>query len=308
MCILKPSKDKTIFVELIRVMLRKKPTLEKIDTGPDSSVFVHKHAEQRVNLPSWHFHPELELVYVEAGEGKRHIGNHLTYFHNSQLVLIGANLPHSGFSDRLTRKGSETLIQFNPDFLGPTFLNLPEMKSIAGMFERAKSGVLFNPEIREVIGPRIKDIVNYQGFERIHNLLAILHALSLSTDYTLLNVEGFAFETTLQDSNRIDHIFRHVNLHFERSIPLGEIADLSGMTVPAFCRYFKKSTGKTFTHFVNEFRIVQARRMLSETTNSITDICYDSGFNNFSHFNKLFKEFTGQNASQYRNELKRIVQ
>jgi AraC-like DNA-binding protein len=289
-------------------MLRKKPTLEKINTGPDSSVFVHKHVEQRVNLPFWHFHPELELVYVDAGEGKRHIGNHLSYFHNSQLVLIGANLPHSGFSDRLTRKGSETLIQFRPDFLGETFLNLPEMKSIAGLFERAKSGVLFNPEIREVVGPRLKDIVNYQGFERIHNLLAILHELSVSADYTLLNVEGFALETTLQDSNRIDNIFRHVNLNFERSIPLAEIADLSGMTVPAFCRYFKKSTGKTFTHFVNEFRIVQARRLLSETTSSITDVCFESGFNNFSHFNKLFKEFTGRNASQYRSELKRIVQ
>lgn len=289
-------------------MVQKKPTLEKINAGPDNSVFVNKHSEQRVILPSWHFHPELELVYVEAGEGRRHIGNHLSYFHNSQLLLIGANLPHSGFSDRLTRKGSETIIQFQPDFLGETFLNLPEIKSIAGLFERAKKGVLFNPGIREIVGPAIKEIIKYQGFERIHKLLAILQELSLSTDYSLLNVEGFAFETTLQDSNRIDKIFKHINLNFERSLPLEEISDLAGMTVPAFCRYFKKSTGKTFTHFVNEFRIVQARRLLSETTSSITDICYESGFNNFSHFNKLFKEFTGRNASQYRNELKRIVQ
>lgn len=289
-------------------MPQKKPTLEKIDPGPDSSVFVHQHSEQRVNLPFWHFHPELELVYVDDGEGRRHIGNHLSYFHHSQLLLIGANLPHSGFSDRLTRKGSETIVQFKPDFLGETFLNLPEITSIVGLFERARKGVLFKPEIRKNVGPMIRDLGNYQGFERIHSLLNVLHILSLSKEYTLLNVEGFAFETTLQNSNRIDKIFMHVNLNFERTIPLEEISDLSGMTVPAFCRYFKKSTGKTFTHFVNEFRIVQARRLLSETTSSITDICYESGFNNFSHFNKLFKEFTGKNASQYRSELTRMLQ
>jgi len=289
-------------------MIQKKPAFEKINTGPDNSVFVHQHSEQRANMPFWHFHPELELVYVDKGQGKRHIGSHLSYFHNSQLLLIGANLPHHGFSDRLTTRGSETIVQFKPDFLGETFLNMPEMKSIAGLFERAKKGVLFKPEIRKEIGPRIKDMVNYQGFERILKLLEILHDLSLSREYTLLNVDGFAFETTLQDSNRIDVIYKHINQNFERTIPLGEISDLASMTVPAFCRYFKKSTGKTFTRFVNEYRIVQARRLLTETTHSITDICYECGFNNFSHFNKLFKEFTGKSASQYRSELKRFVQ
>jgi transcriptional regulator GlxA family with amidase domain len=41
---------------------------------------------------------------------------------------------------------------------------------------------------------------------------------------------------------------------------------------------------------------------------SITDVAFECGFNNFSHFNKLFKEFTGKSASKYRSELKRIVE
>lgn len=290
-------------------MLQKKPSFEKISAGPDNTVFVYRHAEPRVKNPaSWHFHPELELVYVDKGQGKRHIGNHLSYFHNSQLLLIGANLPHHGFSDRLTARGSETIVQFRPDFLGDTFLGMPEMRSIAGLFERAKQGVLFQPEVKHAVGPRIKDLPYTEGFARIIKLLEILHDLSLATKYTLLNVDGFAFETTQQDSKRIDEIYDHINQHFERQILLEEISDVASMTVPAFCRYFKKSTGKTFTRFVNEYRIVQARRLLSETTKSITDICYECGFNNFSHFNKLFKEFTGKSASKYRSELKRFVQ
>lgn len=290
-------------------MLQKKPSFENISAGPDNSVFVFSHTEQVVRYPaSWHFHPELELVYVDKGQGKRHIGNHLSYFHNSQLLLIGANLPHHGFSDRLTARGSETIVQFKPDFLGDTFLGMPEMQSIAGLFERAKQGVLFKPEVKRVIGPRIKELANTEGFTRIIRLLEILHVLSLSKEYTLLNVEGFAFETTRQDSKRIDEIYSHINQHFERQIPLKEISGVASMTVPAFCRYFKKSTGKTFTRFVNEYRIVQARRLLSETNKSITDISFECGFNNFSHFNKLFKEFTGKSALKYRNELKRVVQ
>jgi len=289
-------------------IVNKKPALERINTGPGSSFFIHQHAGQRTNIPYWHFHPELELVYVDKGQGKRHIGNHLSYFYNSQLLLIGANLPHYGFSDRLTTRGSETIIQFKPDFLGERFFSLPETKSINGLFERAKKGVLFKPDIRKIVGPKIKNIVNYSGLERIIKFLEILMTLAASKEYSLLNVDGFAFETTLQDSKRIDIIYRHINLNFDRQIPLEEIADVASMTVPSFCRYFKRSTGKTFTRFVNEYRIVQAMRLLGETSGSITEVCYESGFNNFSHFNKLFKEFTGKSASEYRRELNRMIQ
>ena len=91
-------------------------------------------------------------------------------------------------------------------------------------------------------------------------------------------------------------------------ISLDEIADQASMTVPAFCRYFKKVTGKTFTKLVNEYRVVHATKLLHESQMSITDICFECGFNNFSHFNKLFKEFTGKSASKYRGEIKIIQQ
>jgi YesN/AraC family two-component response regulator len=124
----------------------------------------------------------------------------------------------------------------------------------------------------------------------------------------LLNADGFAFETQPQDSVKIDMIFKHINNNFQRHIPLNEIADKVSMTVPAFCRYFKKVTGKTFTKLVNEYRVTHATKLLLESQSSITDICYESGFNNFSHFNKLFKEITGKSASKYRSEMKLMIQ
>jgi len=292
-------------------MKTRKPTLEKISPEFGSSIFVRKHENfsfQGETKPFWHFHPEIELIYVNKGKGKRHIGNHLSYFNNSQLLLIGSNLPHNGFTDRLTINGSQTLVQFKPEFLGDNFFNIPEMERINNLFERSKKGILFGVETKKKIGKKIEQFPEKEGFNKILGLLEILHTLAKAEDYTILNADGFAFETEPQDSAKVDIIFKHVNQNFKENISLDEIADRVSMTVPAFCRYFKKVTGKTFTKFVNEYRVVHATKLLSESQISITDVCYECGFNNFSHFNKVFKEFTGKSASKYRSELRQIIQ
>ncbi|MBO3115145.1 helix-turn-helix domain-containing protein [Winogradskyella sp. DF17] len=290
-------------------MNTRKPTLEKISTEFGSSMRVIKNeiygGEKK---PFWHFHPEIELVYVNKGKGKRHIGNHLSYFNNSMLVLIGSNLPHNGFTDRLTINGSETIVQFKPSFLGEHFFEVPEMEGINNLFERAKKGILFGVKTKQKIGPKIEKLNKKEGFKKILVLLEVLNALAKSKDYIILNSDGFTFETEPQDSAKIDKIFKHVNSNFQNHISLDEIADIVSMTVPAFCRYFKRVTGKTFTKLVNEYRVVHATKLLTESQMSITDISYECGFNNFSHFNKIFKEITGKSASKYRSGVKQIIQ
>lgn len=292
-------------------MNNRKPTLEKISPQFGSSILVRKHkidAYKGEVKPFWHFHPEIELVYVNKGQGKRHIGNHLSYFNNSQLLLIGSNLPHNGFTDRLTINGSETLVQFRPEFLGDYFFDIPEMEAINKMFERSKKGILFGVKTKQKLGKKIEKLNEKEGFKKILILLEVLHGMAKAEDYTILNADGFAFETEPQDSAKIDIVFKHVNQNFQNHISLDEIANKVSMTVPAFCRYFKKVTGKTFTKLVNEYRIVHATKLLSESQMSIADVSFECGFNNFSHFNKLFKEFTGKSASKYRGELKMMVQ
>ena len=290
-------------------MINKKPTLKKLVPSFGSSLLVNQHVKKvDKNDAYWHFHPELELVYVNKGQGKTHIGNHLSYFNNSQLLLLGANLPHNGFTDRLTANGTETTIHFKSDFLGNDFLSIPEMSSIVSLFDRAKKGIRFKVETKKVIGPKIDDLTKYTGLERVLKFLEILNYLATIDDYSLLNANGFAFETEAQDNAKIATIFKYVNNNFQNHISLDEIADEVSMTVPAFCRYFKKATGKTFTQIVNEYRVVHATKLLSESQMSIADICFECGFNNFSHFNKQFNEVTGTSASNYRKEIKLIIQ
>ncbi|WP_242092305.1 AraC family transcriptional regulator [Aestuariivivens sediminicola] len=290
-------------------MITKKPTLEKLSPSFGSSLIVRQHLEKVDKINAfWHFHPELELVYINKGQGKTHIGNHLSYFNNSQLILIGANLPHNGFADRLTANGSETTVQFKQDFLGEDFIKIPEMANVVALFDRAKKGIRFKIETKEVIGPKISNLTKYEGLELVLKFLEILNFLANTDDYSLLNADGIALETNPQDSAKINTIYKYVNSNFQRHISLDEIADKVSMTVPAFCRYFKKTTGKTFTQLVNEYRVVHATKLLNESQMSVADVCFECGFNNFSHFNKQFNEITGKSASQYRKEIKQIIQ
>ena len=291
-------------------MINKKPTFKKLSTSFGTSISVNQHTDkQDRNDMFWHFHPELELIYVNRGQGKTHIGNHLSYFNNSQLILIGSNLPHNGFTDRLTAAGIETTVHFEPDFLGKDFFEkVQEAGAIVSLFEKAKKGIKFNRTAKDAVGSKIENLKDYSGFERILKLLEVLQYLATTDDYTILNAEGLVFETEPQDTDKIKTIYKYVNANFQERIALEAIADRVSMTVPAFCRYFKKTTGKTFTQLVNEYRIVHATKLLNESNMSIADICYECGFNNFSHFNKQFNEIIGKSASNYRKEIKHIIQ
>lgn len=286
----------------------KQPSLEKLTPDFGSSILVRQHSKSRkIHQAAWHFHPEIELVYVNKGKGKRHIGNHLSYFNNSQLILIGANLPHHGFVDRLTTEGKETIVQFKADFLGQSLNLIPEMGDVAQLFQRAKKGILFGVETKKALGEKIERLLDIQGGARMVAFLEILHLLASTDDYTILNVDGFSFETSMQDSSKIDRIYQHIDSNFQSQISLAEIAELTSMTVPSFCRFFKNATGRTFTQVVNEYRVVHATKLLTESDLSVTDVCYECGFNNFSHFNKHFKAITGKTALNYRKEIKRMM-
>lgn len=289
--------------------MNQKPTLKAIVPNFGHS-FTYIKQEENPNKKNyeWHYHPEIELVYVNGGSGKRQIGSHISYFRDGDLILIGSNLPHCGFTDNQTGNKYETIIQMKEDFLGSDFFNIPEMKKVQTLLNTSKSGIAFHGNTKKKIGEKM-EVLEYQtDFKKLLAILNILNELANSNEYTILNAEGFSIQTEVKENDRINIVFNHVKANFKEEITLDQIANMVSMTIPSFCRYFKKITGKTFVQFVNEYRLVHASKLLAEQPISITDVCFESGFNNFSHFNKSFKAFTGQNPSQYRSELKTILQ
>ena len=289
-------------------MIKHKPAFEAIEPSFGHSFLYQKFDSTRKNSDNlWHYHPEIELVYVNGGSGKRRIGSHISYYTEGDLILIGSNLPHCGFTDKFTGNKNEIVVQMTSDFLGKTFFNIPEMKKIQNLFEVAKDGIAFYGDSKQMLGAKMENLEYQTDFERILSILSILNELAIPNEFKVLNAEGFSLETEVKDNDRINLIFNHVKNNFQEDIPLIEIADMVSMTVPSFCRYFKKITNKTFVQFVNERRLVHASKLLTEEHMSITEVCFECGFNNFSHFNKSFKAFAGQNPSEYRKQLKTVL-
>ena len=287
----------------------KQPILEAISPTFGSSLKVERYKDScNDTAAAWHFHPEMEIVYVDGGAGKRHIGNHISYYQDGDLIFIGANLPHYGFTDRLTGNKSEVVIQAKESILSEDLLQIPEMTSIQQLLQRSRQGIIFHGETKRLVGGKIDQLPELPPYRRLIAFLDLLGDLAESEEYTLLNVDKVVLESKPQDTQRLDEIYALVRNEFTRPISLEEVSDLVNMTPQAFSRYFKQKTGKTFTSFVNEYRLVHACKLLAENTMSITDVCYASGFNNFSHFNKKFKDFTGKSPSKYRNTLRKVLE
>lgn len=285
------------------------PAFEAINPNIGSS-FTSLKFQRNENIKShvWHYHPEIELILVKGGSGKRQIGSNISYFTEGDLVLIGSNLPHCGLTNENTNNDYEMVIQFKPDFLGEKIWGNPEMKKIHAMLEKSKSGMVFGDDVKKIMRKKISQMHQSESLEKLLKFFEILHELSVTDDYRILNAGKYYLQTQVEDNERINHIFNYVKDHFKEQITLDEIAGLANMKVPSFCRYFKKITNKTFTQFVNEYRITHSLKLLAEKPLSITDVCFESGFNNFSYFNKTFKEYIKKSPSQYRKEFNYVME
>ena len=282
-----------------------KPDFETIspDTGHSYKYAYFDKSSPNTHKVKWHYHPEVELVYINTGVGKRQVGTHLSNYQDGDLILIGSYLPHTGFTKGLEEGQKEIVIQFKPDIFEMAFQNLEELKRINQLLELSKKGIVFDGPIKEDIGIRMEGLQYETQIDAFLTFVKILHDLAKEKDKKILNADGYAFISNPTENKRLKKIFNYIRDHFMESIALEDISDQVFMTPQSFCRFFKKSTQKTFTNFLNEYRINHATKLLSETDVDIKTICYESGFNNLSNFFRNFKKITQLTPNAYRDEI-----
>jgi AraC-like DNA-binding protein len=249
----------------------------------------------------WHFHPEYEIVYVEAAEGVRHVGDHISRYKDHDLVFIGPNIPHLNFDYGVHSECEQVVIQMKEDFLGKDFFSNPELSSIRQLFERGRKGLSFSGETKAKVGAKLKQLSHLGHFEQLVELLHILQELANTEEVTSLDSRPVSNHFVGKEQVRMNLIHKFIEDHYQQAVNVGEVAKLVHITTAAFCRYFKKNTRMTFTDFLNQYRINQAKKMLLHDKN-VTEACYGSGFENLSYFNKIFKKLTGENPSQFRKK------
>lgn len=248
----------------------------------------------------YHYHPEYELTLITAGSGHRFVGDHTDTFVSNDLVLLGKDLPHCwldfGQSKHLV---SAVVIQFRDDCLGEGFFDLPEMHRIQLLLKRAGRGIHFL-KADDLLMQDLRSLPHLAGPDKLITFLSVMNRLSVTDDFAILSAKEYSTMPTGSKFSRIDKVFQYVSTEFHSAIDLSKIAGLVHMTPSAFCHYFKKYTKKTFTQYVNEVRIGYACKLLMESDLNVSEVCYQSGYNSLSRFNKCFKKITKKTPLNYR--------
>jgi AraC-like DNA-binding protein len=280
------------------------PKLEKIFQNVSSSIAVKREVVPYMDYP-WHYHPEFEIIFVEKSYGIRLMGNHIGNFSDGDLMFISPNLPHVWKNDQDFYQDNKDffvdvyVIQFREDALGEGFFNLPEFGPIKKLFLLGQQGLLVRGEDQKKISELIKEVYCSSGIDRLILFLKTLETISLANNYELLSGIGYANSINTADTERINKVMSYLMENYAQDIKLDDIADLVNLNQSSFCRYFKSKTRKTCSQFLNEIRIAHACKLLVISNMTISEICYDIGYNNISHFNRQFKLITGLTAKVY---------
>ncbi len=271
-----------------------KPILEHLPLEPEES-FVVKEFEYPFYPTPWHFHPEYEIVLVTESTGKRFIGDSVSDFEPGDLAFIGPNLPHLYRNDAAYYSSEKSkirarsiVVHFLESSFGENFLSLPETRVIQNLFLKSRLGLDVMGNTRETAIPKLHELCALKGFPRWVKLLELLQYLSESTDLKNISRTPVVGKNEME-SDRMNKIFEFVMKNFNHEITVAEVANHVNLATNSFSRYFSQRTRKSFITFVNEVRLSHATKLLQENKMSISEICYTSGYNNLSNFNRQFK-------------------
>ena len=279
-----------------------KPSFESLATSQMNSFLIRKFEEKAFSAP-YHFHTELELTFIVNGTGKRYVGTNMQNFSPGDFVLLGSGVPHCWKSDKMKRKQkcSSIVVQFLPNFLGDAFFEKPEMKPVFQLLKKSNSGLRFTTN-GDVYKNKMEWLLQEQdNCKRLLLFLDLLHQLSLSKKYILLDKQKQPTLLSDSEQQRIQTVTAYIIEHFKKDVSLSEAAKAINMTPQSFCKYFKRLTRKTFIEIVTDYRVDFAVQQLVQTELSISQIGFGSGFNDISHFHKTFKARMNISPLQYRN-------
>lgn len=250
-----------------------------------------------------HFHPEYEINFIYNAKGaKRTIGDHIGEIDDYELVMIGPNIYHGweNHKNDRTKVIHEITIQFPRNLFDPEILDKNILKPIKELFKSSNQGILFSKETTKRVESRLNLISKKSGFDNFLEFQSLLYDLAISRNKKILSNMSFEEQNDFHNSQRIEKIYNYIKANYNQKIRVEDVASSINMTIVSFSRLIKQRTGKTFIEFVNELRLGYATRKLIETNESITEICFNCGFNNISNFNRIFKKKQNCTPSEFR--------
>lgn len=276
-----------------------KPLLEDIGKKRGIQSFLAFAINQNRFDFFWHYHPEYELTLIVKGKGRRLIGDNHEYFESGDLVLIGPGLPHTWVSDSSMKVKSEAVvIQFSVNFI-ERFAGLDELSAINKLLLYAKQGVAFKGKYSAAVKELIKRLPEKRGVEKITGLMHILNELSKLRSVPLAS-SFYQPLRGLENEKRINKVCQYIQKHAAETLNIQKAAVLINLSPSAFCKFFKRMTGKTFSDYVNDIRIANVCSQLLASDRQIAEIAYGNGFETLTYFNRIFMKKINMRPGSYR--------
>jgi AraC-like DNA-binding protein len=255
-------------------------------------------------LARWHFHDEYELHLITATSGKAFVGDWIGPFQPGHLVLCGPRLPHNWVSLDLPQGGvaeRDLVIQFRHEPIVNAAQMIPELAEVMPLLERARHGIEFFG-LSDRAHARWLGVKGGRGIQRFAAFCDFLADLNQCTDYRLLSNVQMQGEDDDTGVDKINAIVDRITSDVAQPLSAGDLAATLDMSESQFSRFFRRSTGNTFTDFVKRIRVNRACQLLMETDRPVTHICYEVGFNNVANFNRRFLEVKGMTPSEFRRQ------
>ena len=284
------------------------PSFEKVISS-NRECFVLEEVSGHELRCIYHYHPEYELTYIVSGYGSVLVGSAVEPFTPGHIALIGRNVPHhyaSRETDEEDAFSMSRVIKFRDDCLGKHFFELREMAPVKQLLEQSLNGVGFSPITGKKFQEKIAALFHAAGTQRVVLFLDLLGELAAAPKHMMMATPHSLIPKDL-DTERMNLALTYVNHHLCEKVTLTQVSRTAGLSPMVFSRVFSRVVRKTFSQYVLELRLDNACRLLTETAHSISEIGYESGFQNISNFNRLFRKNRGMTPRDYRNHIRHTM-
>lgn len=257
---------------------------------------------------TWHYHPEIDILLTLKNTGYHITGDYMGDLKPGTLLLNGSNVPHAFHPNEIPegdpKNPAMLVIQFSEASMGKDLLAKLEMDRIRSFLDTTGRSFEFFGKTRETVEGMMWQMMEQNAAQRFAQFILILEALASAPEKDRKPLVSQIYSPSLNEQNveLIDRVKNWILHNLDQAITLGEVAQVARMTPKSFSRFFKKNTGKAFIQYVNELRVGLACRKLMQTDASVSEICYASGFNNLSNFNRQFKERKGMSPKEFRKQ------
>ncbi|SEI01589.1 AraC-type DNA-binding protein [Rhizobium tibeticum] len=279
------------------------PDLEvvQIRSGESFKMWSHGYPYHTVR---WHFHPEYEIHLITETSGCYFVGDFIGDFQPGNFVMTGPNLPHNWVSEVVDNRRIEQrclVLQFSEAFIDGLLAILPELKGFRSVLADSRRGVLFSLEAAALAKPIMQEMLDATGARRIALFMHLVELLTGANDHVALTTSDYQPDPSGYMSIGTNKALAFIRERLTEPFSETDLSAIAGQTPSAFSRSFRKHTGFSVIQYVNRLRINLACQLLMSSEDMpVIDICYASGFNNLSNFNRHFLAQKGMPPSRFR--------